>query len=815
MKIIDLFFKKSPVQESRQTPVLRETSWSGDTFFGRTSKFESYDPDLLRACKGNDIYKKMLRDPQVKSAFNLVIDMLISRNFRFEKPDDSEQQKEIEDFFYYNIQQSIRSNWSQALRNILMAKAYGVSINEKNYFVDSYNGKESWMLKSIKFKQPETFNFIQDPYGNLVGLEQEVGGSHLKLNPDKFIIHVIYPEFDSVYGESDLRSAYRPYWEKDNILKFRNIYLEKFAGGFLVAKPGDNASSLSPGESAEFLNSLKRVAAGTAMTLPQGWEAIINQGVSTTAFDDAISHCDKQIAKSLMVPNLLGFSEQGSVGSFAQSKTQFESFFIVLMSQAEQLADTLNEQLFRELAWWNYGVKEFPRFTFEKHTEEQKSEIANRWINAVEKGVVINTFEDEQRTRDLLMYEYREEDQEELKNMLTEEDQTNKINEESNDIEEVTEEVKAEMAATNVPFPSQNETPPSFGPGSNSSVTGDIPSKTDSAPTEEVSRPWFDRMDFREIEQEFDIEQEKFVKEMSEDVDMMVKDLYLTVEEIYPLMVENNDKSGVDMELVTNRLDNAITKTSKSELNRTVRDNLRKSYENGRTTAQDTLDTALDGEESLMKEKIRLVVKTSKRVAMKREWCVADFVEGLRLDTAEKYFAAKSFEITGNISNEMLEKARIIILNAIRDGLSINEVITQLDEVLASTGLIPKSGTDIETDKPLTRPRLETIARTNISDAFNQASLAVYTDPDLGDFVEAFEYTSILDSRTTDFCRRYDGRIFMKNDDVWRNITPPNHFNCRSTLIPVTVMDEFRTDEKPRKSDGELVQPAPGFGKVE
>ena len=111
-----------------------------------------------------------------------------------------------------------------------------------------------------------------------------------------------------------------------------------------------------------------------------------------------------------------------------------------------------------------------------------------------------------------------------------------------------------------------------------------------------------------------------------------------------------------------------------------------------------------------------------------------------------------------------------------------------------------------------TRARLETIARTNVSDAFNQANLAVYNDPDLGDFVEAYQYSAITDSRTTEFCNSYNGRIFAKDDPIWAQITPPNHFNCRSTTVAVTAIDDWTQSTRGRSSSGSLLQPSKGFG---
>ncbi len=160
----------------------------------------------------------------------------------------------------------------------------------------------------------------------------------------------------------------------------------------------------------------------------------------------------------------------------------------------------------------------------------------------------------------------------------------------------------------------------------------------------------------------------------------------------------------------------------------------------------------------------------------------------------------------------MIEKARVQILNGIREGWSIDEVIRELEDSLP-TILGPRDPETGDLNKS-SRARLETIARTNITDAFNQATLAVYNDPDLGDFVEAYQYSAITDSRTTEFCSTYNGRIFPKDDPIWAQITPPNHFNCRSTTVAVTAIDDWAPSTKGRMDNGSLSQPSKGFGTI-
>lgn len=112
---------------------------------------------------------------------------------------------------------------------------------------------------------------------------------------------------------------------------------------------------------------------------------------------------------------------------------------------------------------------------------------------------------------------------------------------------------------------------------------------------------------------------------------------------------------------------------------------------------------------------------------------------------------------------------------------------------------------------PLTPWRFETIWRTNAT-AANLAGRWSQIRA-FGDDIEVLEYITIEDTRTTEVCRSYAGIVRPSSDPIWNAITPPNHFNCRSTIRPV-----FSGTEEARMlvvtPDGELAdipRPQKGF----
>ena len=86
--------------------------------------------------------------------------------------------------------------------------------------------------------------------------------------------------------------------------------------------------------------------------------------------------------------------------------------------------------------------------------------------------------------------------------------------------------------------------------------------------------------------------------------------------------------------------------------------------------------------------------------------------------------------------------------------------------------------------------RAELIARVNVLDIYNYSRFQIMTAPQLQNLIEAFLYSAILDGRTTVLCRSLSGRIFTKEDLAQSGLIPPNHFRCRSILLPVTTYDK-------------------------
>jgi SPP1 gp7 family putative phage head morphogenesis protein len=84
-----------------------------------------------------------------------------------------------------------------------------------------------------------------------------------------------------------------------------------------------------------------------------------------------------------------------------------------------------------------------------------------------------------------------------------------------------------------------------------------------------------------------------------------------------------------------------------------------------------------------------------------------------------------------------------------------------------------------------TNNQVITLVRTSVNQVANASSQQVYEANQ--DITQKYRYVATLDTRTSSICRALDGREF----EYGKGPTPPQHFNCRSTTVPVIDYKEL------------------------
>jgi SPP1 gp7 family putative phage head morphogenesis protein len=131
----------------------------------------------------------------------------------------------------------------------------------------------------------------------------------------------------------------------------------------------------------------------------------------------------------------------------------------------------------------------------------------------------------------------------------------------------------------------------------------------------------------------------------------------------------------------------------------------------------------------------------------------------------------------------------------IRIGVAEHETIGQIMRRVRGVeapNVVPRTGEFAKATR-----RATAITRTAVTDISNKAARRVYTAND--DLTKEFRYVATLDSRTTEICMGLDGQTFGYDDDDARY--PPQHINCRSTIVPV-LLDPIGKPGKRASADG-------------
>lgn len=181
-------------------------------------------------------------------------------------------------------------------------------------------------------------------------------------------------------------------------------------------------------------------------------------------------------------------------------------------------------------------------------------------------------------------------------------------------------------------------------------------------------------------------------------------------------------------------------------------------------------------------------------------------------DLKRRYFA-----IAGIEEGELLKQAQAALIEAIDTGGTLETFSAALKErAVKYTGVA--FGRNLA-GKELGDYHLRTLFRTNTMGAYNEGRREIFEDPDVADDIVAYMYNAIDDDRVRPAHAAMDGKIYAKDSPVWAQWWPPNGYNCRCTVDPITrdeaarIAPETISTALPAVGD-DAVRPDPGFGGV-
>lgn len=693
------------------------------------TQVKPYNPDdLYRKCNDYSIYEEMADDDQVKACLQIKRDLIVGSGWSI-KSDDSDENAEDLDDVIKDLRKAFDEDLEVPIEDILEEILSGDTFGfSLSEKIFKDRDDSSITIRNIKTRHPATWLIHTDKHGNIEKYEQQGVTENLKINPDSLIHYVNNRAFQNPYGKSDLRAAYAAWFTKRQVMKFYAIFLEKAASPTAVARYD---AGVQKSAIDEIFNAIKNLQTKSALTIPKNIEmTYLEAKTAGEAYEKALNLLNMWIGRALMIPDLLGFqgSETGG-GSYALGKDQIRILFLHILRRRRTLEALINKQIVWPIIVHNHGfIENYPKFRLNPIRDEQMTEFVKLWLECVKGKTYKPSDEEINHFRNIIDFP-------------------------QGDVER--EAPPVALGPDGKPLPGQpkpgenagdGEKPAGGAKGKEVADVGRAPlggdgDTGDSGAAKEKKKQFakaygscpggYDaKCDYTAIGSAMERFKGRVIDEAEPIVRRMFTALYDQIRA--KQVVQKGDASRLG----------ELKVPYQKELNALLRAALRDGWKEGRAT----------GQREILRGNFRAPVPDDK------------FLELLESET---------FQYVGDWAYNVTKSARVKILEAIRDGKPLSAVLDILDAEGMADSMVS----------------LERYARTKFTDVMNRGRLAAFNDSGV---VAAYQYSAILDDRTTSICEGLHGKIFRDGTEP----VPPMHFNCRSLLVPITKYEDFEVDEK-------------------
>jgi SPP1 gp7 family putative phage head morphogenesis protein len=697
------------------------------------------NPATLIKRKGLEIIDEMVDDDAIGAFMRMKKEARLSTDFTIEAASDSPEDMAIAEFIRWALFEYLDNNFRDVMRHTYSALEYGYSLHEKITSMVP-DGKYAGKFAYSHFipQKPHAYKFKMDKGKKLAdnGIVN-IGpyGRETPLPTAKFILYAYNSDWGNPFGKSDVSRAY-PWWIiKRFARRFWAIYLERLAGGFVDAS---FTSAVSSAERENLKSILNTLSAKTSIMHPDTVTIDLKEsnGTGGVNFERSINAFNIYMARTVLVPDLLGFSSQGSVGSYALGKNHFDVFLWVLKAMGQDATRIVQEQIIKPLVIMNYGAEvPCPRFVFEPLTMSDKLEILSSYYTAVEKGVVTPTDEDREWVLKTLTMPHSERPEEQERQDPGWGDKPNPTGE----------------AVNKVSTPEKQ--------GIKDEASGGLTRKLNKHEL---------KVDYASIQATFD-NLETNVIEQWRQVAIEQRDNLLSVARGF---VERKSAKGIE--------DVRLIKVG--TIDSLLRDAFCTAYLNARYEAGREIKDAMSETFSFDTFASAILLEPVPPAE-----ALAHFTaKGLQIARAALIpYTQRAFIVAGVERAKILAEVKAAILKGIQNGdrATTEKTIKKIFDGYVETG-------EIRDGELSTAYRVENVVRTNMAEAYGAGRQDAFNDPDVRDYIEAFEISAVLDSGTTDNCEGADGAIVTR-DELDAFGWPPWHYECRTIAVPIVRGESF------------------------
>lgn len=181
-------------------------------------------------------------------------------------------------------------------------------------------------------------------------------------------------------------------------------------------------------------------------------------------------------------------------------------------------------------------------------------------------------------------------------------------------------------------------------------------------------------------------------------------------------------------------------------------------------------------------------------------------LDTVTLNAITETYTAHAVTVTSGLSAVIETEVALAVTEAVSRGTHVREGMQLIQEAFGRAGAAPQA-----------KHALEVIFRTQTMLAHSAGRMVQNADPAIDEIIWGYEYVAIMDARVRPAHAALHGSRYAKADPRLREVTPPNGWNCRCTLIEIFDTDDarLRTEKLPPEVaviEGQRVIPGPDEG---
>jgi len=756
---------------------------------------EFQNPDDLVRREGLDVYDRMMTDATVRMAVNSKRFAVVRSDWDIQPATNDEFDKKVAGFCKWTLE-DMRGSLIEVLFDTMSAVYRGYSIGEMNFkTIADGEYKGLWGLESIRPKNPRDYKYDLDSFSNITDLKLTLAaGGERKLPLWKFIIYVYQPEDGRPWGRSDLRAAYKHWWSKDFLMKWWNVYMERFGAPTRVAKYPRARQQ----DQDKLMDALKSIMNNTSITIPDDIDIQFLTTGGRGAFRESIEYHDEQMVKAILGQTLTSGTGDG-VGSYALGNVHRETLEDYVNFLRRDIAESvMRERVLRTLVWLNFpGVFTLPRHVWRPMQGELQVKDAVELEKLANLGIMVESDINPVR-RQLGMPPSSAFD-----------DNSDKMFVPANPMAGIAGPVARQLGSGSSAAEGEDDIidieiepePKKLGPGE-----PELEDEGDGEHKFAVSHPdWKPRRALFAAEER--IGGVKYFKEQIQRRDDLENDYMESVRPVFEAMRDSVKESARKLLRKSGDLNGLkLPGGQVSQLKGLSRDyfsgltfesylGAMKEVNRPRDVVPDVQGfTAAVADELANFAKLNIsaeavppeeALKQVKKWKEDGNWAK---VRAARTKALAKLGAgakqSADFWITGVVNVELLEKSKKAIYAGLQTMQGEKEIIAEVgkafEEFIARGEQLAPELT--------TANRLQNIVRTNTTRAVNDARLLAFQDPAVVEDFPGLQASGVADDRQSLFCTSVDGHIYPASEPPPFNF--PAHYNCRSIWISVIYSDD-------------------------